>query len=407
MRAPPPRTPGDGGGAQAPSRGPIPFVLSAKSEPALRAQAARLAAHLEQSPSWTSPTSPTPWPPPGPSFEQRAVVVADRARAAARRPSRRWPPGDPAPSRHRQRQRRAGSPTSSPARAPSASAWARSSTRPTPPSPRRLTQACAALDPHLDGPLKELIFADRAPRRRSCSTTPPTPNPPSSPPSSPCTACSSPAASSQTCSPATRSGEIAAAHIAGVLSLDDAAKLIGARGALMGALPAGGAMLAIEATEQEVAGSIEGKEERSPSPRSTAPAPVVISGDRGGDRRSSSAHWQEQGRKTKRLAVSHAFHSPLIEPMLEPFARSSPRSTLSEPSLPVISNAHRRAARPPSRPPTPPTGSPTPREPVRFADAVETLSEPGRHAPSRARPRPASSPRWRRSALGEEDDRRR
>ena len=73
-------------------------------------------------------------------------------------------------------------------------------------------------------------------------------------------------------------GEIAAAHIAGVLDLSDAAKLITARGALMGALPGGGAMAAIEATEAEVTESIEGKDKELAIAAINGPTSTVISG---------------------------------------------------------------------------------------------------------------------------------
>ena len=101
-------------------------------------------------------------------------------------------------------------------------------------------------------------------------------------------------------------GEIAAAHIAGVLDLPDAAKLITARGALMGALPEGGAMAAIEATEAEVTESIKGKGKELAMTAVNGPTSTVISGTEEAVEE-IQAQWDEKGRKTKRLSVSHAF----------------------------------------------------------------------------------------------------
>ncbi|WP_043724446.1 type I polyketide synthase, partial [Kutzneria sp. 744] len=124
-------------------------------------------------------------------------------------------------------------------------------------------------------------------------------------------------------------GEIAAAHIAGVLSLDDAAKLVSARGRLMQALPAGGAMVAIQATEDEITLVDDVGIAAVNGPRS-----VVISGDEKAVL-AIQAEFEALGRKTTRLKVSHAFHSPLMEPMLDEFRGVVEGLTFAEPRIPV------------------------------------------------------------------------
>src|SRR5262249_55705937 len=131
-------------------------------------------------------------------------------------------------------------------------------------------------------------------------------------------------------------GEIAAAQISGVFDLSDAAKLIAARGRLMGALPKGGAMAAIEATEAEIADAISEREDLSIA-AINGPTSVVISGAEEAVEQIRT-QWQDKGRRTKRLSVSHAFHSPLMEPMLEEFAEVAASLSFSDPELPIVSN---------------------------------------------------------------------
>jgi len=168
-------------------------------------------------------------------------------------------------------------------------------------------------------------------------------------------------------------GEFSAAYVAGVLTLADAALLVATRGRLMQALPAGGAMTAVGAAEHEVAPLLG---EGTAIAAINAPESVVISGAQS----AVNAIVQQlaaQGRRVQPLAVSHGFHSPLMEPMLMEFARIAARVKAREPQIALVSNVTAEPAGAHGDFGSAQYWVKHIRQPVRFADSVRNLQTRG------------------------------
>ncbi len=134
-------------------------------------------------------------------------------------------------------------------------------------------------------------------------------------------------------------GEITAAYAAGVLTLPDACALVAARGRLMQALPTGGAMVAIEASEQEAEAHIAGAglADAVGIAAVNGPLAVVVSGDEEAAV-AVAEHFRAAGHRVRRLSVSHAFHSHRMDAMLDGFAEVLAGLTFRAPLIPVVSN---------------------------------------------------------------------
>merc|ERR1711872_696010 len=169
-------------------------------------------------------------------------------------------------------------------------------------------------------------------------------------------------------------GEYVAACIAGVFSLEDGLKLIAMRGKLMQKLPSGGEMVSVMASESQVAEAIKEYTSQVTIAAVNGPESIVISGESGAIATICDI-LKSMGIKTKKLQVSHAFHSPLMEPMLTEFEAVAKQVTYNEPKIPLISNV---------------TGTEVGaeitmaeywvghvRQPVRFATSMKTLEEQG------------------------------
>ncbi len=356
------------------SAGPVPLVLSAKSEPALRAQATRLIAHLQENPDldpldvgYSLATTRS-------AFEQRAVALGagrDELLAALTSLAEGSPSANAIAARSRsgklaylfsgQGSQRAG--------------MGKELYEAYPVYREALQGAFAELDPRLDRSLGEIVFAEAGSEEAALLDR---------------TAYAQPALfatevalfrllESFGLTPDLLAGhsigEITAAHLGGVLSLSGACELVAARGRLMDALAAGGAMVAIEAGEAEVEEAIAGKEAALSIAALNAPGSTVVSGEEGA-LEGVQAHFKELGRRTKRLAVSHAFHSPLLEPMLEEFAAVVGGIELRDPDIPIVSNRSGGLLQP-GEAADPSYWVAHARQAVRFADGISTLLEQG------------------------------
>ena len=169
-------------------------------------------------------------------------------------------------------------------------------------------------------------------------------------------------------------GEYVAATVAGVFSLEDGLKLIAMRGQLMQKLPSEGKMVSVMASESQVTEVIKEYSSQVTIAAVNGPESIVISGESAAIANICS-FLESEGVKTKQLQVSHAFHSPLMEPILTEFATVAKEITYNQPKIPLISNV---------------TGTEVGteiataeywvghvRQPVRFAQSMKTLEEQG------------------------------
>ncbi|MEM7125067.1 MAG: type I polyketide synthase [Chloroflexota bacterium] len=169
-------------------------------------------------------------------------------------------------------------------------------------------------------------------------------------------------------------GEIAAAYVAGIFRLEDALQLVAARGQLMGSLPQDGAMVSLMVNEVRVQEAIVPYRQDVSIAAVNGPESVVISG-KSEAVQAVASQLTAEGIKTRNLTVSHAFHSPLMDPILEAFRQVAESIQYQKPRLPLISNVTGKLA-----------GDEVMsadywvrhvREAVRFADGAQTLHEQG------------------------------
>ncbi|MFF6868263.1 thioester reductase domain-containing protein [Streptomyces sp. NPDC012450] len=169
-------------------------------------------------------------------------------------------------------------------------------------------------------------------------------------------------------------GEITAAHIAGVFDLTDAARLVTTRARLMQNATPGGTMIAIQASEEEILSTLAGHEEHVSIAALNSPHSTVISGDTHAVEE-IAAHFTKQGRKTTRLTVSHAFHSPHMNQAAEEFRAAAADVTYHPPTIPLVSTLTGQLAD--HELTTPNYWADQLRGTVRFTHTLDTLNDQG------------------------------
>ena len=373
--APPQQAPAEG--TAPPDRAeeePLPYLLSARSPQALAAQAARLADHLDRHPGLPGPavarslaTTRTHHP------HRAAVIAATRGELRdgldALAGSRPWPglvrgqaaPGKTALLFTGQGSQRPG--------------MGRQLYHAHPVFADALDDACAHLDPHLDHPLAPVMFADPGTPQAALLHR---------------TEYAQPALFAHQVALCRllahwgirpdilighSIGELTAAHLAGLWTLDGAAALVTARGHLMQSLPPGGAMIAIQAPEDEVTPLLDGHHDSAAIAAVNGPDSTVISGDDATVTRIAGT-LAARGRRTRRLRVSHAFHSPLMDPILDQLTHAASALSPAAPALPLISNLTGQLADPADLS-DPAYWARHARHPVRFADGIHALAAHG------------------------------
>ncbi len=170
-------------------------------------------------------------------------------------------------------------------------------------------------------------------------------------------------------------GELTAAHVAGVLSLSDSCALVAARGRVMQALPSGGVMISVRAAEEDVVPLLAEVSDRVGVAAVNGPTSIVLSGT--AEATAAVARTlADRGHKTKELQVSHAFHSVLMEPAMAEFRRIAAGVTFHEPRIPLVS-ALTGSLVGPGEMTDPEYWVRHLREPVRFLDAIRTAEAEG------------------------------
>jgi acyl transferase domain-containing protein/acyl-coenzyme A synthetase/AMP-(fatty) acid ligase/acyl carrier protein len=357
----------------APTLPATPLILSAKDEEALRSSAERLATHLRSRPGLGEAEVAAALTARARHPHRAAVVGAEREELLAGLDALAAAEPHPALA-----QGRAGTGKLAflfSGQGSQRPRMGRELQRTYPAFAAALEEACAALDPHLERPLRDLLFApEGSPEAALLDRTEFT---------QPALFAIHVALYRLVSSFGLRPdyllghsvGEISAVHLAGGLSLAGAARLVAVRGRLMGDLEEGGAMAAVRAPEREVAASLSGFEDRLCLAAVNAPEAVVVSGDR-----EALARWREalagQGLKSRELRVSHAFHSHRMEPMLAELEATAAELDFGPLEIPVVSNRSGEALSA-ERAASPAYWAEHAREAVRFGDGLAHLAAEG------------------------------